>query len=151
VIPWCVTQASPTVLQVFLNACAAAGKRLCTKQEWYSACTGPDRLTYSFSDEFDPETCNCVDTFCDDTCLAQGIPDCNTGANCGYQYNCFHVAPTGQFHACQDATGAHDVSGNVWELVPSGDDPRGYEVRGGAFNATWDALYAGFRCCADPP
>jgi hypothetical protein len=52
-------------------------------------------------------------------------------------------------------------NGNVWEVVPSGDS-RGYQVRGGAFNcgapsqrfqcdynAGWNDLYAGFRCCQD--
>ncbi|MFH1809589.1 MAG: SUMF1/EgtB/PvdO family nonheme iron enzyme [Pseudomonadota bacterium] len=75
---------------------------------------------------------------------------------------CYHVAPTGAFPQCSSAAGALDVNGNVWEVVttPSG----GYQVRGGAFNcgspatrfrcdfdATWSALYAGFRCCRDRP
>ena len=77
---------------------------------------------------------------------------------------CFHVMPTGSFAECTDAYGAYDVNGNVWEAVPvsTSVDARGYQVRGGAFNcgnptqrfrcdfnATWSALYAGFRCCRD--
>ena len=164
VLPWYVNPVSLDDLTVFEAACSAAGKRLCGKQEWFAACTGPEDLIYSFGDVFDLETCNCVDTFCDDHCLSEGIVDCNTGPNCGYQYYCFHVVPTGEFPACATASGAYDVNGNVWEVVPSDEDPRGFEVRGGAFNcasasarlqctynAGWNALFAGFRCCRDAP
>ena len=70
--------------------------------------------------------------------------------------------PTGDFFACTNDYGTFDICGNVWEIVPSDTDLRGYEVRGGAFNcagasarlqctfnAGWTALYAGFRCCRD--
>jgi hypothetical protein len=77
---------------------------------------------------------------------------------------CFHVMPTGAFPSCTNELGLFDVNGNVWEVVPvpTNVDSRGYQVRGGAFNcgsplsrfrcsfnATWSALYAGFRCCKD--
>jgi hypothetical protein len=74
--------------------------------------------------------------------------------------DCFHIDPTGTHDACINSFEAFDVNGNVWEVVPSTEDPRGYEVRGGAFNcasaaarfrcsynADWTSLYAGFRCC----
>ncbi len=175
VIPWSVTPMSATALATFQSACSAAGKHLCTKQRWYTGCTGPDRNTYAFGNSFDPEICNCVATFCDDYCADHGIDpgSCNTNiSNCGYycgeisdppvRNECFHVEPTGQYPGCANAFGAMDMSGNLWEIVPSEDDARGYEIRGGAFNcagptdrlqctfnATWTSLYAGFRCCAD--
>jgi cysteine-rich repeat protein len=185
VIPWSSNPMNGTVLSNYKAACIAAGKHLCSKQQWYVACTGPDRTTYAFGNTFDPETCNCVATFCDDYCVEHGIDmgSCYTSTfNCGYYcgepppeftpdyYNiCFHVEPTGQYPGCDSVSGAMDVCGNVWEIVPSADDPRGYEIRGGAFscaapsgsptppygrlkcifNATWDSLDAGFRCCAD--
>ena len=162
VLPWFENPMDGDKFALFQAACAAAGKRLCSKQEWYAVCTGPERWDYTFGDTFDPETCNCVDSFCDDYCRDNGIADCNTDANCGYDYYCFHAAPTGQFSNCISPAGAYDVCGNVWEVVPSASDDRGFEVRGGAFNcagassrllctynASWSALYAGFRCCKD--
>jgi formylglycine-generating enzyme len=166
VLPWMVNPVNRTHLQRFQNACQAAGKRLCTGTEWLAACQGPPPgTTYVFGNTFNRETCNCVDTFCDDYCSVNGIlpGSCNIAANCGYAYSCFHVAPTASFPQCTNAYGTFDINGNVWEVVPSQTDPRGYEVRGGAFNcasasarlqctynAGWDDLYAGFRCCYAP-
>ncbi len=160
VIPWHVSTMSAAVLQTYEAACTAAGKRLCRADEWYQACTGPDNFSYSWGNTWDREICNCVDAFCDDYCATEGIPDCNTNENCGYQYACYHVVPTGQFPECVAPYGGYDTNGNVWEVVLSTTDPRGYEVRGGAFNcagpsqrllctfnAGWNQLFAGFRCC----
>ena len=165
VLPWMVNPMSSEQLETFASACKAAGKRLCTADEWHDACTGPDPGTYYvYGDSFDREACNCVDSFCDDYCADHGIQDaeCSLSPNCGYEYNCFHVVPTGQFESCTNAFGTFDMNGNVWEAVSSTSDARGYELRGGAFNcasassrvncaynATWESLYAGFRCCLD--
>ncbi|MBN2359610.1 MAG: hypothetical protein JXR83_09145 [Deltaproteobacteria bacterium] len=173
VIPWHVEQMSEQALVTFGQACAAAGKRLCLPDEWLELCSGPENSLYGFSGAFSAEICNCVDTFCDDYCAEQEIPleSCNVYADCGYScglqsppsgVRCYHVMPTGSFPSCTSSHGAYDVSGNVWEVVPSTIDPRGYEVRGGAFNcasaaarlmctynAGWTLLNAGFRCCLD--
>lgn len=164
VIPWHVPTMTPEALAAFQAACKAAGKRICEPSDWLAACEGPQANLYVFGDTFDPETCNCVDTFCDDYCADNGIPpgSCVTDANCGYTYGCFRVTPTGSFPDCTNELGTYDVTGNVWEVVPSTADPRGYEVRGGAyncagaesrlqctFNAQWTQLFAGFRCCLD--
>lgn len=164
VIPWYVNPMSVEVLAEFEAACAAAGKRLCSAGEWEHTCSGPAETTYVFGNLFDRETCNCVDTFCDDHCLDSGIPEdeCIMTDNCGYTYSCYHVVPTGELGGCTNELGTFDINGNVWEIVLSTTDGRGYEVRGGAFNcasapsrlqcvfnAAWDALYAGFRCCKD--
>ncbi len=151
--------------EVFRAASVAAGKRLCTADEWPGACSGPDPGTADvYGDTFDQEACNCVDSFCDDYCVGNGIDAdaCDTGANCGYDYDCFHVVPTGTFPGCTNSYGTFDTNGNVWEVVDSATDTRGYELRGGAFNcasaasrvnctynAGWETLYAGFRCCLD--
>ncbi|HMA92431.1 MAG TPA: SUMF1/EgtB/PvdO family nonheme iron enzyme, partial [Polyangiaceae bacterium] len=115
-------------------------------------------------DSFNREACNCVDTFCDDYCAEHSLAGtaCSLTADCGYTYDCFKVMPTGQFPVCTNDFGTFDMNGNVWEAVLSELDPRGYELRGGAFNcasaatrvncsfnASWTALYAGFRCCRE--
>jgi len=173
VIPWHVEQMNALSLESFSQACAMASKRLCRPEEWFELCDGPDDSAYAFGHSFDRETCNCVDTFCDDYCaeLAVAPESCNLATNCGYSCGevspatgdrCFHVDRTGSFPDCTNDYGAFDVGGNVWEVVPSSTDPRGYEVRGGAFNcaaaaqrlmctynASWTQLFAGFRCCRD--
>lgn len=96
---------------------------------------------------YEPETCFVTDDYSLNTCPV-----------------CFHVMPTGAFSQCTNETGAYDINGNLWETVsvPMDVDSRGFQLRGGAFNcgspsarfqctynATWSALYAGFRCCKD--
>lgn len=164
VIPWHVNPMSLAALAEFETACEAAGKRICQPSEWLATCEGPSGNSYVFGDTFDPHICNCVDTFCEEYCEDNSIApeDCDTSANCGYTYYCFKVMPTGSFSGCTNELGTFDVGGNVWEVVPSTTDPRGYEVRGGAYNcggaaqrlqctynAGWTNLYAGFRCCLD--
>ncbi len=170
VIPWNVNPMTADALSQFQAACEAAGKRMCAPEEWESACCGPGRAecpslsSYVYGDVFDREACNCVDTFCDDHCAAEGIEPCETSANCGYLYSCFHIVTTGAFPTCTNGVGTFDINGNVWEAipVPVDVDSRGYQLRGGAyncagaagrvncgFNANWAGLYAGFRCCRD--
>ena len=163
VIPWYQNPLSQAVVDQFAAACRRAGKHLCTRDEWYAACAGSAESVYVFGDVFNPETCNSVDTFCDDYCQENAIADCVLEADCGYAYGSFHIAPTGSFPDCVDEYGALDITGNVWEVVTSDRDYRGCEVRGGAFNcagaaerlkcrynAGWNQLYAGFRCCWGP-
>lgn len=166
VLPWMVNPITYDHFLAFASACEAAGKHLCSADEWLAACSGPvPAARYVYGDDFDREVCNCVDTFCDDYCEESGIsPDrCNTGTNCGYAYGCFAEVPTGMFLGCTNEYGTFDINGNLWEIVSSEADPRGYEVRGGAFNcaspsvrlqctynAGWAELYAGFRCCYVP-
>ncbi len=171
VIPWFENPMTAGALTMFENACLAAGKRICSREEWIYSCGGYEENAYTYGNVFDPELCNSVDTYCDDYCAENGIPleECNINANCGYScgaagngVDCFHIDPTGTHDACINSFGAFDVNGNVWEVVPSTEDTRGYEVRGGAFNcasaaarfrcsynADWTSLYAGFRCCKD--
>jgi cysteine-rich repeat protein len=168
VIPWYVRPFDLNDLADFESACAAAGKRLCRKAEWYFGCTGPNRTKYVWGNTYDRNICNCVESCCDQYCIDHSIPpgDCYF-ANCGgissstvTRYQCMNRAPTGRFQGCESHFGAFDVNGNVWEVVPV-NTVRGFEVRGGAFNcyspdyrlkctynAGWDDLYAGFRCCA---
>ncbi len=164
VIPWFVDPFDTTVLATYETACAAAGKRLCWADEWQAACQGPAGLPFVYGTTFDRETCNCVDTFCDDYCATHSIPpaSCDTAPDCGYRYYCFHVEPTRSFSGCTNELGTYDINGNVWEIVRTTVDTRGFEVRGGAFNCAWAsmrvnctfnagwlALKAGFRCCRD--
>lgn len=163
VIPWQVTSDSNGVAQA---ACEAAGKRLCSEDEWRIACRGPADTEYGYGDVYEPMTCNGIDTFC----------DCEEGPCAGHDpcpyAGCFHdcrsdtpfrLYPTGsdQFSGCTNAYGVFDMNGNVWEHVLDGDDTR---IRGGAFNCSdsreyhrcdyipthWKPSAKGFRCCWRP-
>ncbi len=146
------------------NACAGAGKRLCTNSEWLSACRGPDTHVYPYGDTRQPGVCNdarathpAVEYFgtsaswiwsmLDNPCIAQ-IPN--------------SLDPTGSNAGCVSDHGAYDMMGNLHEWT---SDPAG-TFRGGFFADTSingnGCLYAttahdtahsdystGFRCCAD--
>lgn len=139
------------------DACAAAGKRLCSATEWGSACGGETQLNYPYGDEYDPATCNGFDALRGDLvesgAMILGVP----GAN-------------GELEAqgCVSAFGAYDLSGNVWEWNSTSyleGSRRG--LVGGSFRANTNGLrcvvednYArpeemndafGFRCCKDAP
>jgi cysteine-rich repeat protein len=166
VLPWYVNPMSAANLAVFQAACAATGKRLCSADEWGLGCGGDTGTVYTYGDTFDPDICNSDSAFCAQHCADKGIPPetCNTAVGCGFTYGSNKIVPTGSLPDCQDQYGAFDVNGNVWEAIPvdSAVDARGYVIKGGAFNcgnaplrfrcdfnATWNELYAGFRCCKD--
>ena len=147
----------PTVGLTWSNArdaCAEAGKRLCTAKEWEDACAGPTRTRWPYGDRPIDGACATMQT----TIKASGV----------------HLA-------CASHAGVHDLVGNVWEWTatpldapvlapPDGGDL--HEIRGGAFSsddikatclpgegyplAPAAAVFpdVGFRCCrgeADPP
>ena len=174
VMPWYVNPITSADVPVFTAACEVAGKRMCTPEEWFASCTGSEGNIYVFGNTFNRETCNCVDTYCDDYCLSHGISldECNLSSSCGYSCGeagtsgawCFRMMPTGSFPDCVNEYGAFDINGNLWEIIPVSTDidSRGFMIRGGAFNcagasarlqctynAGWTSLYAGFRCCKD--
>lgn len=136
-------------------ACEAAGKRLCSEEEWVSACIGQ----------------------------AAADPDGNgrftDGAVQGrmYPYGAFYEAgacrdaedelkgapgPTGANAGCVTPEGVYDLTGNMYEWI--GDTAEGSAMMGGDWRsgsggtcrrsaATFGAGYknatTGFRCCAD--
>ncbi len=144
VIPW--TNVSFDMARA---ACQAAGKRLCTPEEWTLACRGPEGLTYSYGNVCEPQVCNGIDAFCP-----------NPTPLCYREHRAFHMAPTGSFPGCTGHWGVYDINGNVWEFDGLG---RG---RGGAYNcsdscrlhqctylADWGLgpkRNFGFRCCKEP-
>lgn len=155
VIPWYSSDGVSGInTEIATAACAAAGKRLCSLQEWRAVCRGTADTTYTYGDAYDPTTCNGIDAFC----ACDPYPGCYHA--CGAD---LHVVPTGSFPACVAEFGAYDVNGNVWELVDAGDGQEHY--RGGAYNCSdseklhrcdYDAVATGsfpsargFRCCAD--
>lgn len=146
VLPW--QNASFSVAQA---ACAAAGKVLCSRDQWQAACEGTANTTYPYGNTFDPMACN--------TERHDGIAG---GADDDV------LLATGFLAACVSGPGVRDLSGNLkeWTDDITGQTSGGTNIavlRGGAFDtpelgATCDfrltraavnviAAENGFRCC----
>ncbi len=156
VLPWQVKDNAEAA-----QACLAAGKSLCSEDQWYKACTGPANTVYSYGDEYDVLSCNGIDTYCD----CGPTSSCGSHDPCPYPYcyrDCgawFILQPTGSFTQCTNGYGVFDINGNLWEHVLDGDETR---IRGGAYNcsdskklhrcdyipSTWKPSARGFRCCS---
>ena len=145
------------------RACAEAGKRLCTDEEWLLACRGDEDRTYPYGADRQPGVCNdaravhpAVELFpndpnpfarIQDACINQ-LPD--------------SLARTGAHPACVTPEGIYDLMGNLheWTADPDGTFRGGFYVdtvvngpgclyRTTAHNVDhWD-YSTGFRCCAD--
>ena len=83
------------------GSCRAAGKRLCSSDEWLTACRGREGRQYPYGAAFDPLRCN------------------------GYQYGKKagknEKRPTGSLAGCDNGLGVMDLSGNVWEWTATAD------------------------------
>jgi hypothetical protein len=127
------------------KACAGAGKRLCSANEWSRACRNDSglkpadgRRSYPYGAGFDERRCNTL-----------GNPKTGNAAGAAGTFN------------CAGALGVHDMSGNVAEWTAS-PDPAKAQAHGGFFQSgeeesdcdshlTLDKNrkypYVGFRCC----
>ena len=145
------------------QACAEAGKRLCTDSEWLSACHGSKKTQWPYGNTEKNGACNdrrdrhpaieyleSNDVFAklEHPCINQ-IPDT--------------VFLTGTKAECATPEGVFDMVGNLheWTADKNGTFRGGYYVeaklngRGCDYVTTrHDAIYwdysIGFRCCADP-
>ncbi len=136
------------------DACAAAGKRLCTEQEWVSACQNATAKDDNGNGQF-------ADDMIEGTAYPYG--DYHEADRCwddkeGEQ---FRPVFTGEMPGCAGKSGIYDLTGNVEEWV--GDSPEHAVMLGGAWdtkddharcyrrNDTFGAAYSsprsGFRCC----
>ncbi len=157
------------------QACAVAGKRLCTETEWVTACEGPAKTTYPYGSARVPKRCN--DSGTNAMLRMPREQQAMTMANMNDPRLLLltgTVAKTGAFADCTNAFGVYDMVGNLHEWVADGVPPEeqerdGYAAQafcGGFFldttingegcryktrlHADWYHDYStGFRCCAD--
>jgi hypothetical protein len=123
------------------DICAKSGKRLCTEQEWQTACRGDEKgkWNYPYGSRFEVQRCN----------------------NVGNPYFNNKPSASGYYETCVNPKGVYDMSGNVaeWTLAAGKNNPYVY---GGSWqngeNETKCSskvqlqkgrkyFYAGFRCC----
>jgi len=141
VLPW--TNVSRDAAEA---ACVAAGMRLCTTNEWRTACEGTADRLYPYGAAYDDDACNGADY---GSLPAQG----------GLQ----RVRATGSVATCASQDGIRDMSGNVkeWTRQTVGSN---YVVRGGSYASPELGLTClttlsesagatvlpgtGFRCCS---
>lgn len=148
-------------------ACEAAGKRLCTLDEWMRACGGPDETTWPYGNTYDASACN--DTYegghpvIDYFGTSSGIWDMEHMNDPGINQQENTIALTGEYAGCVSADGIYDLHGNLHEWIadPDGTFKGGFyadaEINGEGCTYTTTAhefsyhdYSTGFRCCADP-
>ncbi len=146
-------------------ACAAAGKRLCTSEEWLRACQGPDGRTFPYGETYDATACNV--TRAEHPVIsyfgtADGVWDSEHMNDPGINQQPDTVDTTGANTRCVTAEGHFDMHGNLHEWVADADGT----FRGGfyadasingqgclytttAHDFSYHDYSTGFRCCQD--
>lgn len=119
------------------KACADAGKRLCTADEWERACKGPRSLVYAYGNTYDPEFCG------------KGLAE---------------TYAAGSRENCKSEWGVFDQSGNFREWTSTTEKPGRVLVKGGLQGSPekgtrcahaedesvgYTDKSMGFRCCRD--
>jgi formylglycine-generating enzyme len=152
------------------RACRAAGKRLCSADEWERACRGPRGHTYPYGPSRRSKVCN------DDGRASHPVGEITRRFGLDPERMWYEgmshpglnqlpdtLEPTGAHGECRNDYGTHDMVGNLHEWI---DDPAG-TFRGGFFMDTqingegceyattahgrdYRDYSTGFRCCRDP-
>ncbi|APR83721.1 Flagellar hook-length control protein FliK [Minicystis rosea] len=110
--------ADPLVMQSAVAAeswCEAAGKRLCTEDEWVSACEGSQKHTYPYGDTHVASRCND-----DKTWKVVNESVLNTWPSAAAKAEVeklWQGAPSGSYTECVSEDGVYDLTGNVEEWV----------------------------------
>ena len=142
------------------EACAAAGKRLCTLDEWIGACAG----TWPYGDVYVPDACN--DTYAgghpvvDYFGTSDGVWDTEHMNDPGINQQPGTLDPSGANPDCVTPEGVYDLHGNLHEWIadPDGTFKGGFyadgEINGAGCTYTTSAhdfayhdYSTGFRCC----
>lgn len=148
-------------------ACYMAGKRLCTDDEWKTACKGKKPTVYPYGKQYKKGYCN--DAGKSAFNLYYGPPG-SEAPRSAYTWENMNdprlnqmkgtLAPAGYFSKCRNSFKVYDIVGNLheWTSAPSGTFRGGYyldtQQHGDgcdyvttAHNAKYHDYSTGFRCC----
>ena len=147
-------------------ACQNAGKRLCSDEEWMTACKGKHPTQYPYGDDHKDGACNDagVSSFRHYYGTnGEVAPSLYTWANMNDpRLNQLEgsLAATGSFKKCKNGFGVYDMVGNLheWTAAKSGTFRGGYyldthingdgcDYRTTAHGAFYRDYSIGFRCC----
>jgi formylglycine-generating enzyme required for sulfatase activity len=150
-------------------ACRNAGKRLCSSEEWVTACKGRRPTTYPYGKKHKPGRCN--DKGVSHFNKLHGV-DGGPPPQSAYTFDNLNdprlnkpkrtAAPSGRFRSCKNSYKIYDMVGNLHEWT---SDARG-TFRGGyyldvhengagcnyktqAHSRKYHDYSTGFRCCRD--
>ena len=139
------------------DLCASVGKRVCTRQEWISACEGPEHLKYSYGNEYNPEACNTEK-------LWKPVNPIKVAKRDPKHLKWLDQSEaSGNKNACISPVGAYDMIGNAEEWVKCDSGKFGWCLVGGywatgkkatcRYSITKHApnwhYYNSVRCCSD--
>ncbi len=150
-------------------ACRLAGKRLCSDQEWITACKGKSPSTWPYGEERIEGRCNDRGTSGMNLLYGHGAEapkEAYTQTNMNDQrLNQFErsLSPCGAHPRCKSSYGTFDMVGNLheWTANPGGTFRGGYyldvtingsgcEYKTGAHSTKYFDYSTGFRCCWAP-
>ncbi len=149
-------------------ACKNAGKRLCTDDEWITACKGKSPTTWPYGEDHKPKRCN--DAGVSSFQKYYGPEGGGPAPQSAYTWENLNdsrlnqaagtLAPSGKFSTCQNSFKIHDMVGNLheWTAAPTGTFRGGYYLdvkqhghgcnyKTTAHNAKYHDYSTGFRCC----
>lgn len=157
--------ARPLVMKSWFEAtawCEERSKRLCTEEEFESACEGPALLPYFYGSRVDVSVCNSAKPWLafDADALAAGGDKTRREVERLWQ-----GFGSGAFDRCRTRDGIYDLLGNVEEWVSSRKTRRrpgalmggfwakpwtGCRGTNDAHQPTFVFYEVGWRCCAEP-
>ncbi len=154
------------------EACENAGKRLCTDEEWLTACRGKDSTKYPYGDDHEEGYCNDAGFSGFNKLYGPGNgqpPEQSVYTRENMNDERLNqlpgtIAPSGKFSHCKSSYKVYDMVGNLheWTATKAGTFRGGYyldthingdgcEYRTTAHDALYHDYSTGFRCCYGGP